>query len=72
MTIGNLDASRGILALGTGEGDFKVLPTHLLGNFLSGEVRNIKKVMVGEVPYLSVASNNGNLNFFKIKPLFEW
>tara|TARA_A100000164_G_scaffold258644_1_gene230646 strand:- start:6 stop:512 length:507 start_codon:yes stop_codon:yes gene_type:complete len=72
VTIGNLDASKGILALGTGEGDFKVLPTHLLGDFLSGEVRNIKKVMVGEVPYLSTASNNGNLNFFKINPFFKW
>ena len=72
VTIGNLDSSKGILALGTGGGDFKVVPTRILGDFLSGEVRNIKKVMVGEVPYLSTASNNGNLNFFKINPLFKW
>ena len=72
LAIGNLDASKGILALGAGKGDFKVFPTHLLGDFLSGEVRDIKKVMVGEVAYLSTASNNGDLNFFKINPLFKW
>ena len=72
VAIGDLNASKGILALGTGRGDFKTMSTHLLENFLSGEVRTIKKVMVGELPYLLAASNNGNLNIFKINPLYKW
>ena len=72
VALGNLDASKGILALGTGGGDFKTLSTHLLGNFLSGEVRSIKKVRVGEVPYFLSIHNNGNLDMFKINPLFKW
>jgi len=72
VAIGDLNASKGILALGTGRGDFKTMSTHLLENFLSGEVRTIKKVRVGEVPYFLAASNNGNLNIFKINPLYKW
>jgi hypothetical protein len=63
---GRYDASYGLLLEGDGKGNFKVVPSVRSGISISGEIRSIKKIKVGEkYHYLAVRNNEPVESFVK-------
>jgi len=65
LKFGHLDANRGVLLLGNGDGSFVSVPNHKSGLFLDGEVRDVAQLNLssGE-EILLFAPNNDSLQVY--------
>jgi hypothetical protein len=70
MKFGRLDANRGVVLLGNGDGSFISLPNHQSGLFLNGEVRDMVQVNLStDKDILLFALNNDSLQvYLRSKP----
>lgn len=64
---GRYDASYGVLLKGDGKGNFSALPATETGLLIDGEVRDIKRMQLGEKVYVVVMRNNDTPQFFEIR-----
>lgn len=64
--VGRYDGSFGLFLKGDGKGNFNSIRSKDSGFFVDGEVRDIKKIKIGEDDYIIVARNNDVPVFFKI------
>ncbi|MBL7862650.1 MAG: VCBS repeat-containing protein [Cyclobacteriaceae bacterium] len=65
--VGRYDASFGTYLRGIGSGKFAAVPSRESGFWVDGEVRDIKKIKVGDFNYLLIARNNDSLVVYKLK-----
>ncbi|MCD4709312.1 MAG: VCBS repeat-containing protein [Bacteroidales bacterium] len=65
--VGRYDASYGNFLAGDGHGSFKVVPPHLSGFRLEGEIRDIKTIQTPTGTVLVVARNNDPLQLFRVQ-----
>ncbi|HTH58085.1 MAG TPA: VCBS repeat-containing protein [Cyclobacteriaceae bacterium] len=64
--IGRYDASYGVFLKGNGKGQFESVMPSASGFFVDGEVRDIKKIVIGNSDYVLVARNNDTPVLFKV------
>jgi hypothetical protein len=64
--VGRYDASYGVFLKGDGAGNFISIKAKDSGFFVDGEIREIKKIMIGKSDFLLVARNNDTPLLFKI------
>jgi hypothetical protein len=64
--VGRYDASYGVFLKGDGNGNFISIKPKDSGFFVDGEVRDIKKIVIGKSDYIMVARNNDTPMIFKI------
>jgi hypothetical protein len=64
--IGRYDASYGVFLKGDGKGNFVSIKPKESGFYVDGEVRDIKKIVIGKSSYILVARNDDTLLVFKI------
>ena len=64
--VGRYDASYGVFLRGDGKGNFISVKPKDSGFFVDGEVRDIKKIKIGNSEFLLVARNNDTPLMFKI------
>jgi hypothetical protein len=67
IQMGRFDASYGNLILGNGKGKFEVMPNKNSGIRLRGEVRELKKINIGERKHYIGFRNNDTVVSFSIK-----
>ncbi len=65
--VGRYDASFGTYLRGIGSGKFAAVSSKKSGFSVDGEVRDIKRIKVGDVNYLLIARNNDSLVVYKLK-----
>ncbi|MCK5694555.1 MAG: hypothetical protein KAI08_16940, partial [Bacteroidales bacterium] len=65
LKFGHLDANRGVLLLGKGDGSFVSVPNHESGLFLDGEVRDVVQLTVAPGKEIVLfAPNNDSLQVY--------
>jgi hypothetical protein len=64
--VGRYDASYGTLLKGDGKGKFKAVPNKDCGLMIDGEVRDIRRIKVGNDNLILVARNNDTPIFLKV------
>jgi hypothetical protein len=65
LKFGHLDANRGVVLLGSGDGSFVSLPNHRSGLLLDGEVRDMAQINLSpEKKILIFAPNNDSLQVY--------
>jgi hypothetical protein len=64
--VGRYDASYGVFLSGDGKGNFATIKNKDSGFFVDGELRDIKKIKIGNSECVLVARNNGAPLIFKI------
>jgi hypothetical protein len=68
LKFGHLDANRGVVLLGNGDGSFESLPQDQSGLFLEGEIRDMEQLELSTGQEILIfAPNNGILQFYGIK-----
>jgi hypothetical protein len=66
LKFGHLDANRGVVLLGNGDGSFVSVPNHKSGLFLDGEVRDMAQLNISpEKEILIFAPNNDSLQIYR-------
>ena len=66
--VGRYDASYGVFLKGDGKGNFTYIKPKESGFFVDGEVRDVKKIVIGKSNYVIVARNNDTPLLFKTNP----
>jgi hypothetical protein len=65
LKFGHLDANRGLVLLGNGDGSFESLTNHQSGLFLDGEIRDMASIRLSTGKELLLfATNNGSLQIY--------
>ena len=65
LKFGHLDANRGVVLLGNGDGSFVSVPNHKSGIYLDGEVRDMAQISVSPgKEILLFAPNNDSLQIY--------
>jgi enediyne biosynthesis protein E4 len=67
IQMGRYDASYGLLLLGDGNGNFKVIPQVESGFLVKGESRNLTRIKVGDQVYYMAIRNNDGVQVFSLK-----
>ncbi len=67
--IGPYDSSHSTCLIGNGDGTFKPIENKDIGLKLTGQVRDIKPVLMGEQTYLFVSPNDGKVQVLKMEEL---
>lgn len=65
--VGRYDASYGTYLKGIGAGKFAAVPSRESGFWLDGEVRDMKKIRIGNSNYLLIARNSDSLLVYKLQ-----
>lgn len=65
--VGRYDASYGTYLKGIGAGKFEAVPSRESGFWLDGEVRDMKKIRIGNSNYLLIARNSDSLVVYKLQ-----
>ena len=65
LKFGHLDANRGVVLLGNGDGSFVSVPNHKSGLFLDGEVRDVTQISLSPGKEILIfAPNNDSLQIY--------
>jgi hypothetical protein len=66
LKFGRLDASRGVLLLGKGDGSFTAVPNRESGLALHGEIRDMAELTLGDNSEILIfAPNNDSLQLYR-------
>jgi len=66
IQLGKYDASYGSLLTNNGKGSFEYMLNQKSGLYITGQVRDIKKVQVEGIEYFMFARNNDRIQVFKV------
>ncbi|CAL2091669.1 enediyne biosynthesis protein E4 [Tenacibaculum sp. 190524A05c] len=60
------DGSYGLVLKGNGKGEFEALSVEETGFYTSGDVKDLKKISIGNIPHIISVKNNDYLEFIKV------